>query len=302
MKLASIIASLFALLPFASPAAAAPFPVDDEFVSLRCGGAAMFDHLEDDPIAIDMRDLVGNQSSPAGFRATDNEFLYVRIRVDVDPAPGGTLEPLAWGVLVDLDGDLRNYELLFILDNTGAQPEVRIHPNRTTTIANSPADPPDAAAMTLPFTMNARTLAAVSLFNGDTDHFIDLALPWSALRPLGLDRDTPVYFWAATSGTGNTLDGDLACHDRASGEPDLTIAASDPTVSDPVVDSDGDGFTDAEEVAAGSNPADPDSVPPSRLEGGGGCATGPHGGHATLFALVSLLILVRRRRRPGRRL
>ena len=296
MKLAPVLASLGALV-LASPATAAPFPGDDAFVPLRCGGAAMFDRLEDDPIAIDMRDLVGNQSSPAGLRAVDTEFLYLRLRVDVDPAPGGTLEPFAWGVLIDLDNDLRDYELLFILDNTGSQPEVRIHPNRTTTIPNSPADPPDAAAMTLPFAMNARTIASVSLFNGDTDHFVDIAVPWSALVPLGLDRDTPIHVWAATSGTGNTLDGDLACHDRATGEPDLTIAASDPTVGDPVVDSDGDGFTDAEEVAAGSDPADPESIPVSRLEGGGGCSTG-HGnrGFDALALLAGLAVWFRRRR------
>ncbi|HEY5933977.1 MAG TPA: thrombospondin type 3 repeat-containing protein [Kofleriaceae bacterium] len=295
MKLAPVLASLGVLL-HAAPATAATFPADDAFIPLLCGGAAMFDRLVDDPVAVDSRDLVGNQSSPAGLRAADTEFLYLRVRVDLDPAPGGTLERFAWGVLIDLDGDLRDYELLFILDNTGTQPEVRIHPNRTTTIPNSPADPPDAAAMTLPFAMNGRTIAAVSRFNGDTDHFVDIAVPWSALLPLGLDRDTPIHVWAATSGTGNTLDGDLACHDRASGEPDLTVAASDPTVSDPVVDSDGDGFTDAEEVAAGSDPADPESIPVSRLEGGGGCSTGR--GLDGLALLAGMIALAGRRRRP----
>ena len=285
---------LLASLLGSVPVTAATFPADDAFVPLRCGGQVMYDRLNDDPVAIDARDLVGDRDSPAGLRAADDQFLYLRVRVDLDPAPGGTLGQFAWGMLIDLDGMLRDYELMIIVDGTGnGQPVVRVHTNRTTTVANSPADPPDEpAAATLPFAMNAQTIASTSKFGGTTDHFVDFAIPWSELRPLGLDRTTPIYVWAATSGTVNTLDGDLACHDFAAGPVELEIAASDPTVGDPVVDTDGDGYTDAEEVAAGTDPADPDSIPESRLEGGGGCSSG---GGAGLALSLCLLALVRRR-------
>jgi hypothetical protein len=136
-------------------------------------------------------------------------------------------------------------------------------------------------------------MAEGSQFGGGTDFWLEFAVPWSTLMPLGFTRTTPIRVWAASSTAANALDGDFACHDNAGGEPVLDLIISDPTTGDPDVDTDGDGFTDAEEVGAGSDPNDPNSVPTSRLEGGGGCAAGGGG----LGVALALLMLRRSRRR-----
>src|SRR5215510_1472689 len=99
---------------------AATFPSDASYVPLRCGGGVMTDPLGDQPPALAERDLVGDSNAPAGLRASDAQFLYLRIRVDQDPAPGGTVHPFAWGMAFDLDGDRSTYELLIALDGIGS--------------------------------------------------------------------------------------------------------------------------------------------------------------------------------------
>jgi hypothetical protein len=258
-------------------AAAATFPADTAYVPLRCGGAPMTDALADDPPALIDRDLVGDVSAPTGLRASDDQNLYLRIRLDGDPAPGGAIRPFAWGMELDLDGDLATYELLLIVDGLGGVTagKVSVFTNHTTTLANDPSDPADApAAATFMYATTGRTIASGTSYGGNPDFFLDYAIPWSALTPLGLDRDTPTYVWAGSSTVADGLDGDLACQDGRTGAAHLDATASDPTTGDPTQDP----------AAAGG----------LRLEGGGGCSTGRGG--SWLIAIAALLGL--RRRRP----
>jgi hypothetical protein len=275
----------------------ATFPPDNMYVPFACGHHPMTDKVADTPNFLDEKDLVGDTTQPAGLRAADNENLYIRIRVNHDPAPGGALRPFSWGIELDTDGDYTTYEVLLIVDNLGpTAATVNVYTNHTVTLPNDPNDPADTpASATFPFTANGRTVAAaVSMFGGDGDFFVDFAVPWTALADVGVKPNTPVSVWVASSNSHDSLDGDFACHDGATGAPQLGGIVSDPTVSDPTVDTDGDGFTDAQEIAAGSDPNDPNSVPSTMLEGGGGgCSSGHGGGLAVALAAVAL-----RRRRP----
>jgi MYXO-CTERM domain-containing protein len=296
-------------LVLAAPLAhAQTFPPDAEWTPLSCRGALMHDGVRDQSGAVDERDLVGDGSRPAGFRATDDQYLYLRMRVDVDPAPGGTISPFAWGMELDLDDDRRDYELLLMAD--GVSGGVLVFTNQTTTIANSPRDPADTPAVdTFPMPSHALVSPAPgNAFDGTADFYLSIAVPWTTLEPLGLSRDTPTFVWAATSSTSAALDGDVACHDGATGAPTLDGTASDPTVLDPDVDSDDDGYSDDEEVRAGTDPQDPASHPGgtpvtgNRLAGGGGCSVGTAsqlGGGLWLLvlAVVGALGGGRRRRR-----
>lgn len=276
-SIAPISALAFALTSAA--AHAATFPGDAAYVPLRCGGGVMTDPRGDVASAPGDRDLVGDPAAPAGLRAGDDTFLYLRIRVDQDPAPGGTLLPHAWGMAFDLDGDRRTYELLITVDGIAVPAgTVSVFTNRTSTLINDPADPADTPpVVTFPFATNARTVSAGTTIGGDPDFFVDIAVPWATLATLRLNRDTRTYVWAGSSSVASALDGDLACNDGSAGPSRLDATASDPTTGDPTQDTGGDGSL--------------------RLEGGGGCQAGGSLGLGAALALLGIPGARRRRRR-----
>jgi hypothetical protein len=299
----TFLAACAGALPLAGVASAQRFPADKEYAVLPCGDLAMTDRYRDEPGAIDERDLVGDSTHGAGYRAADDEFLYLRLRLDRDAAPGGTLKPFAWGVAIDVNGDPTSYEILGMVD--GVSGNVLLFRNTATTSPNDPSDPADTPAVaSYPFSSHGRSsTAAGTYFGDDTDYFLSFALPWSELKQLGLDRNTPVMVWAASSSNASSLDGDFACHDGASGQPRLSEIASDRTVLDPKVDSDGDGVPDADEIAGGTDPNDRNSY--LILAGGGGCAVASRAGNADasagwgLAVLAMAMTMAWRRRRAG---
>ncbi|HSK02300.1 MAG TPA: hypothetical protein VK932_13705 [Kofleriaceae bacterium] len=265
------------VLPLTARAQVA-FPPDSAWIPLRCDGAPMSDRLQDQAGALDERDIIGDAAAPAGLRAADATNLYLRWRLEEDPAPGGAVRSFAWGMQFDLDDDRTDYELMVLVDGiAGMSGSVSLFRNTTTTLRNSLNDPADQPAVaTYPFATNARSVTAPgSSYGGDADFFLDVAVPWSALVSLGLDRETATYVWAASSSSANSLDGDVACHDGASGAATLEGTASEQTTGDPARDPrGGPGGT-------------------GRLEGGGGCTAGGAGSPVVALALLAL----RRRRR-----
>ena len=253
----------------ASPAGAVPFPADSAYVPLHCGGQVMTDAYADDPSFLAERDLVGNDTAPTGLRASNAQYLFLRIRLDQDPAPGGSVKPSSWGMEFDLDGDRTTYELLVLAEGiNGAAGSVSVFTNNTTTVANDPTDPADLPpAKTYTFAAAARSISTSTTNGGNPDYFLDIAVPWADLIPLGLDHDTKTYVWAASSSQTNSLDGDFACNDTGSGPPRLDSSASDATTGDPARDPSANGSL--------------------RLEGGGGCSAG---GGAGWLALALVLM------------
>ena len=268
------------LLLVAGTAHAAPtFPAESAWVPLHCGGAPMTDPFADDPNYLTDRDVVGNSNAPAGLRAADSQNLYLRMRLDQDPAPAGAVHPYSWGMEFDLDGDRSTYELLILVDGIGgAAGAVSVFTNRTTTMPNSGNDPADTPARaTYTFANAARTLSDPATNNGgNADFVLDIAVPWSALQPLGLDHGTHTYVWVASSSSQNSLNGDFACEDAGTGPAQLDGTASDPTTGDPANDTGGPNGS-------------------LHLAGGGGCAAGGAPGAGALLALLAL-----RRRTSGR--
>ncbi|HEY5922450.1 MAG TPA: hypothetical protein VIV11_12300 [Kofleriaceae bacterium] len=265
------------LLVIAAPVAAhaqVVFPADSAYRPLRCGNMPMTDGLADTAGFLDDLDVVGDPAAAAGLRASDATNLYLRIRLEADPV-SGTLQASTWGMEFNLDIDTTNYELLVLVDGIAAPPVVSIFTNTMTTLSNDPNDPADMPAVqSYPFGMNGRSVAASgSNFGGDGDFFLDFAVPWSELVPLGLDRDTSTRAWVASSASQNSLNGDFACHDPANGAVSLGNSVSDTTTGDP-----------NEDTTGGTG----------RLEGGGGCAVS---GNAGLLVLALFGLLRKRRAR-----
>jgi len=256
-------AAVITLLP--SVASAQSFPGEASWVALPCKGSVMVDNHRDQSGAVGERDIVGDGANPAGMRARDDQFLYLRMRLDADAAAsaGAGLRPFGWGFAIDIDKNLTTYEILIL--TSGNNNLVSVYKNATTTAPDDPTDPADEPPVaTFPVSSHARTVVAQgSSYGGNPDYFLEVAVPWSTLAPLGLTPSTPIVVWAATSSNPSSLNADFACHDGASGAPKLSSIAADPTTADPNVDSDGDGWTDAQETQAGTNPRDPKSFPQS---------------------------------------
>jgi MYXO-CTERM domain-containing protein len=274
---------------------------------LYCQRGFMTDGYRDQSGAIDERDIVGTAASPAGFRAVDAQFFYLRMRVDVSPVMGTGLRPFAWGFALSTDGNAANYEILILVD--GAAGLVRLYRNTVTTVLDSPTDPADQpAVMTYQFATNGQVIdAGPSLFAGGDDAFIDMAVPWSDLAPLGLNPTTPIVVWAASSTATDSLNGDFACNDGGGGTavPGLSRTASAPLTPDPTRSpgpvggpSGGGGATDG---GGGGN-----IIGGSGIEGGPGCNCDA-GGRArpslstSLLGLAALLLAAAARRRAPRR-
>src|SRR5689334_11038800 len=100
-------------------AGAQTFPGESSWVPLRCGTNVMTDAFRDESGATGERDLVGDTSAPTAYRAADGQYLFLRMRVEQDPMPGGSARPFAWGLLLDLDGNLQTYEALLLTNGIG---------------------------------------------------------------------------------------------------------------------------------------------------------------------------------------
>jgi hypothetical protein len=272
-------------LALAGPARAQTFPPDTAWIPFACGNRPMTDGLRDQSAAVDERDLVGDVANPAGFRSADEQFLYLRLRVDDAPTLGANLRPFAWGYAFSTNPLPDDYEVLVTLD--GDTRTVGLYRNTVISLPNSPTDPGDSPPVaTYPFATHARTLAADTTFRNTRDHFIDLAVPWTALTPLGLGERQEVLVWAASSSRPDRLDGDFACHDArgGSGVPDLRSSASDSAPA-----SGGSGGGAGAGGAGGSTGAGGAS-----LEGGPACSATGTGSSAPPMVLLVVALLARR--------
>ena len=252
-------------LTHGSSALAQQWPADSAYSAWPCDTSVMTDPYHDESGAQGPRDLVGSDAAPAGLRATDAGFLYVRLRLDQDPA----VSTFAWALLVDTNNDASLYDVMLGADNNVGT--VSIYRNTTGT-PGDPRDAPDLPAVSsLPWSSRARSIVAPgSSYGSDADYFLDLAYSWADLAAVGIGPSTPMRVWAATSTALETgLNGDFAC--RAGYAPTLENSW---IVTTP----------------------DPSQGP--YLAGGGGCAHGT-AGVAALLALVPLLALAWRRARRG---
>jgi MYXO-CTERM domain-containing protein len=299
-----ILLSIVLLAALGGRAHAQSFPADNAYHPLRCGNHVATDGRADVAGFLDEADLVGDLDHSAAYRAADGQFLYVRIRLDADAIPNGTIQPFSWGLLIDKNDSDNTYDVLALVDGVSSSPSVLLYKNTTTGVAFDATDPADTPAFaSYPLSSHAAsTVAADTNYGNNGDFFLSFAIPWSDLRSLGIETKTPVRAWVASSDMNDRLDGDFVCF-SGSGTPLLSdLDVADQTALDPVVDSDGDGYSDASEIENGTNPDDANDHPSGsvggtlELAGGGGCQVGGGGGSGGMLLVLGALLLVRRRR------
>lgn len=242
------------------PGTALAWPDDTQWVALQHGGADVYDPSGDHDRAGDNADgsvdLVGQ--SPEGAAAywyADDAALYLRMRVDESPwlIEDATLVPSSWAWLVDIDGDLTNYEYQLGLTGLGA----------TVAVYRNTDGGPGADARAEDYIDSwstsyvdglARVVDAGTNINTRTDYFIDLAFDRDVL---GSSFEATFGVIAASeqnAGLG-VVDNDLAGTDDSA-----TLGAIADAASDPIgIDQDGDGLSDPEEEELGTDPTDADS-------------------------------------------
>lgn len=294
MSLGCLLASSLACFVQARPAAAQSFPAAASWVPLPCGGGVMTDALADTPGAGGALDLVGTPPFPTGFHAADAQFLYLRLRLAANPMVGGKLQADAWGFELDLDGNRRTYELLISVTGTTTTDTVAIYRHPTTATPDDPADPAvTPPAYTYPFATHGQVDVADSSLSGALDAFLDLAVPWTDLAQVGVQRDTPVGVWAGSSTVANALDLDLACFGGSGGR----LSGIDVGATMPDPNAGGGGGPDGGTGGPGGGTG------PRTLEGGPGCTLAADRAVAAPWplALVVLAFVLGRATRARRR-
>jgi MYXO-CTERM domain-containing protein len=298
-------ALMLALAP-ARPARAQAFPAAAAWKALPCGTGVMVDGVNDTPSAGGALDIVGTAQLPAGYHAADADFVYFRLRVAGNADPGNMLLANSWGFEFDLDGVRTTYELLLVVSGVGPDDLVSVYTNNTTQVANTPADLADTPpAFTYPFATHGQVITAGSSLGGGPDYFVDLAIPWTDLISLGVQRARNVGVWAGTSTLANALDLDLACFGGGGGHlGDVDLGVEGP--ADPTLPGGGGGGGGGGGNGGGGGGGGTGNGGNNErtLEGGPGCALGGGTGGGPALPLFAMLLLVglaarrSRRRRP----
>ncbi len=219
--------------------AAIAIPSDFAFFPYRCGGGNAGDIPGDLVPASRERDMVGDATYPAFFRAADATFVFFRMRVDGSPLAqnGVDLLPSSWDVLVDSNNDPQTYEYMLTADGNMAGTKVRWVRNSTVERGN-PSDPAGELPADLlqdfaPATdfYHVQVASDGSSFNGDADYFITLILPRSLLAAAGVNTTSNVVVWGGTNSQNYSLNADFGC--SVGMPPNLAAAAPDPGPLDP---------------------------------------------------------------------
>lgn len=253
-----MVSRLIVLMLLASgPAFSATFPTDQDWIQLTRSTLSLADATLDGQSG--GREIVGDMTASAAYLAQDDEYFFIRLRLDESPAQGADLRPYAWGILIDTNMSSLDYE--FALIACGITDALQLWENSNPSGAGSPVDPADSLLVShdLQNGVNGRVVPAASSFNANPDYFLDLAIPLSDLLTAGIAEGSQVGLWVGSSNSCNSLSTDLAEHLGTPSDGDLIASVSDPVVLIPLSTAVGSGEEPPNRslalVAAGPNPS-----------------------------------------------
>jgi len=188
--------------------------------------------LDDNTDTRGSRNVVSSSGYPAAYLFNDGANLFFRVRLDKSPAGGrgqGALRAYGWGMALDTNLNLADYEYLVMVDGISQTENVTLSQNTVQGKLGDPSDVPELVLATYtPISAHIRILQADTNFNGDADFFLDWWIPYSGPNSLktlsGLTDDHPVrVVWGASSSARSLSQsgGDLV------GGSDLYTMASD---------------------------------------------------------------------------
>ncbi len=253
-----LLSAMFVMVP--RSAWAATFPADGDWVPLLQSGVYIGDPSDDG--MGNGREIVGSDTDAAVMVFAGTTDFFLRMRLDIPPGTGSptidNLKSFGWGILIDTDGDLADYE--FALMANGITEEIEFAKNTSKTGVGDPSD--SAETLLKSYTNdfgtsgNIRVIDAGTSFNGNADYFLDFSLPLSDFLGAGISLSDPLRFIAGTSNNARSITVDLSGTSTPPGAGTLSLAATDSSTlggAPPPADSDGDGVVDAEDSA----PSDP---------------------------------------------
>jgi len=112
-----VIINLIIFLLIVYPASAAGWPSESQWNIVTKNGTVLNDPYGD---AQGEKDIVGNMSYPCCYFFNNGTALFFRMRLDDYPIQGGGhLKAFGWGLEIDSNSNLNDYEWLIIIDGTG---------------------------------------------------------------------------------------------------------------------------------------------------------------------------------------
>lgn len=261
-------AALLSLWTLSSPAWA--WPAEGDWMGLEAAGASYVDDADDmvDYNAPSYLDLVGDATArlPVGYWFADDTDLYFRVRLDGDPSGDDFfVNEGSWVILMDLDGDLDNYEYSFAFASTGDAASLIVFSNASR--SGGADDPAENILWTTDYSdaadapSTARLLSAGSNMSLNPDYFLDITVPWDAFEKATFGAfSTQALFHVALAtaedeGDAASVDVDLAGVGSEDAMQRLSTAWSDTLT----IDGDEDGLPFFVERALGTDPFDADT-------------------------------------------
>ncbi|MFZ5441866.1 MAG: Ig-like domain-containing protein, partial [Myxococcota bacterium] len=169
------------------------------------------------------RNIVGDNARPAFYTASNATDFFFRMRLDTDPSGPGGLGSYGWGILIDADGDIRDYDYALMINGTGEA--VDYSKKTTKTLAGDPTELADTLLSSVPTVYSGASqnvrLTAVGVgtggFSSNEDYFLDVAIPLSTFygtNPdggayLNFSPSTVIRFWVGVSNSSRQIQVDL---------------------------------------------------------------------------------------------
>lgn len=230
LLLGLLFAALFVCL-YAHPAHA--WPIDTEWFPLTQSSGAYSDPVGD---AAGARDIVGSSttipgacaasSCPSASLFNDGTYLYFRIRLNTDPRGGGGLSPFGWGLLIDTNGILTDYEWMIMVNGINNPDQIEIDRNVVQGVIDDPSDKAEVVGWyeTAVENANYRVQLADSTFDSNPDYFLDFRVSYATFKAItGITDSTPIKLYVGSSNNAQVLSADL-------GDPSLSVGLSDPVL------------------------------------------------------------------------